>query len=115
MGLGGTAKKIQKVADAAEKLYAKMNEIIGELKDLREEVEDTSQQVDRVERDVAEQRALVEVLADRRGIDIDEVLAEADLPPDPDAEESAGETIDVESDAEATDSGEDATANASSE
>jgi DNA anti-recombination protein RmuC len=88
MGLGGTAKKLQKVMDSAEKLYAKMNEIIGELKALQQEVEDTSQQVDHLERDVAEQRALVEALAENEGIDVDAVLEAADLPPEPDADAS---------------------------
>lgn len=83
MGLGGTAKKLQKVMDSAEKLYAKMNEIIGELKDLQQEVEDTSQQVDHLERDIAEQRALLDALAAEEGIDTEAVLAEADLPPEP--------------------------------
>jgi len=85
MGLGGTAKKLQKITDAAENLYAKMNEIIGELKDLQAEVEDTSRQVDRVEREMAEQRALVEALADQQGIDTEAVLDKADLPPEPDS------------------------------
>jgi predicted transcriptional regulator len=84
MGLGGTAKKLQKVMDSAEKLYAKMNEIIGELKALQQEVEDTSEQVDHLERDLAEQRALVEALAEQDGIDVEEVLENADLPPEPD-------------------------------
>lgn len=84
MGLGGTAKKLQKVMDSAEKLYSKMNEIIGELKALQQEVEDTSEQVDHLERDLAEQRAIVEALATAEGIDVEDVLAEADLPPRPD-------------------------------
>ena len=88
MGLGGTAKKLQKVMDSAEKLYAKMNEIIGELKALQQEVEDTSQQVDHLERDLAEQRALVEALAESEGIDVDAVLDAADLPPEPDGDDS---------------------------
>jgi len=82
MGLGGTAKKLQKVMDAAEQLYSKMNEIIGELKDLQSEVERTSQQVDRMERDLAEQRALLEALADEWNLDVDEVVAKADIPDD---------------------------------
>ncbi len=91
MGLGGTAKKLQTVMDSAEKLYAKMNEIIGELKALQREVEDTSEQVDHLERDLAEQRALVEALATQQGIDVEAVLEDADLPPEPD-EDGAHET-----------------------
>jgi DNA anti-recombination protein RmuC len=80
MGLGGTAKKLQKVMDAAEQLYSKMNEIIGELRDLQSEVETTSEQVDRIEQDLARQEALLEAVAERQGIDTEAVLAEADLP-----------------------------------
>ncbi|MEF8979257.1 MAG: DUF5798 family protein [Haloarculaceae archaeon] len=80
MGLGGTAKKLQKVMDAAEQLYSKMNEIIGELKALQGEVEDTSEQVDRIECDLARQHALLEALADEQGIDVAQVIEAADLP-----------------------------------
>lgn len=99
MGLGGTAKKLQKITDAAEKLYAKMNEIIGELKELQAEVEDTSEQVDHLERDVAEQRALLEAIAGEEGIDVEAVLADADLPPLPD-EEADGDTTAESADGE---------------
>jgi DNA anti-recombination protein RmuC len=80
MGLGGTAKKLQKVMDAAEQLYSKMNEIIGELKDLQGEVESTSEQVDRIERDLARQRAVLEAIANQQGIDVAQVIDDADLP-----------------------------------
>jgi DNA anti-recombination protein RmuC len=91
MGLGGTAKKLQTVVNAAEELYAKMNEVIGELKDLRSEVEQTSQQVDALEYEVAEQRAILDAIADAEGVDVEAVLDDADLPSDP-AEESTEET-----------------------
>ena len=93
MGLGNTAKRLQKVVDAAEQLYAKMNEIIGELKSLQSEVERTSQQVDRMERDLAEQRALVEAVAEREGVDVESVLAEVE-------EEPTGEHGDADADGE---------------
>lgn len=83
MGLGGTAKKLQKVMDAAEQLYSKMNEIIGELKQLQTEVETTSEQVDRIERDLAAQRALLEAVADQQDIDVEGVVEQADPPVEP--------------------------------
>lgn len=91
MGLGGTAKKLQKVVDAAEQLYSKMNEIIGELKDLQSAVEATNTQVDRMERELAEQRALLEELADREGIDVEHTLDSVTYPEPPTAEETDGE------------------------
>jgi len=95
MGLGSTAKKLQKVIDAAEQLYAKMNEVIQRLTKLEEEVETTSRQTDELERELAEQRALLEAVAEAEGIDVEETIAAADLPEPPadgaeDAEAEAG-------------------------
>jgi len=83
MGLGGTAKKLQKVTNAAEELYTKMNEVIGQLQELREEVQRTSEQVDRMEYDVAEQRAILDALAEAEGVDVEAILESADLPERP--------------------------------
>lgn len=94
MGLGGTAKKLQKVMDAAEQLYSKMNEIIGELKDLQGEVENTSEQVDRIERDLAQQRAVLEAIADQQGIDVAQVIDDADLPHEGEDADSTGDEAD---------------------
>jgi methyl-accepting chemotaxis protein len=81
----GTAKKLQKVANAAEELYGKMNEVIGRLTDLEAEVERTSAQVDQIEYELGEQRAILEAIADAQGLSVDEVIESADLPPEPDA------------------------------
>ncbi len=90
MGLGGTAKKLQKVMDAAEQLYSKMNEVVSELKEVQSDVEATSAQVDRIEHDLAEQRALLEAMADQQGLDVEEVVAEADLPGESDGDGESG-------------------------
>ena len=88
MGLGGTTKKLQKVIDAAEQLYGKMNEVIERLGSVEEDVEAASAGVDRLERELAEQRAIVEALAEQQGVDVEGALTEADLPPEPgDAQE----------------------------
>ena len=98
MGLGGTAKKLQKVVDAAEQLYSKMNEIIGEIRDLRAQLEATSEQVDRMERELAEQRALVTALAGQEGVDVEAALDGVTYPEPPDVatddEEASGEDSD---------------------
>ena len=111
MDIGGIKTKIQQVLDAAEQLYAKMNEVVEQLTELTERLEATDQRLMAVERRVAEQRALVEALAEREGIDADAVLAEADLPAeppetaaDPDGSGTATET-DVESGDSAAGSG----------
>jgi DNA anti-recombination protein RmuC len=91
MGLGGTAKKLQNVIDAAEQLYSKMNEIIGELKDLQTEVEITSKQVDRMEQELAEQRALLEALAEQENVDVDAALGNVTYPDSPEVEAETDE------------------------
>jgi DNA anti-recombination protein RmuC len=82
MALGGTAKKLQKVIDAAEQLYSKMNEVIERVGRVEEDLETTSAQVNHIEHELAEQRALVEALAEQQGIDAEATLAAADLPAD---------------------------------
>ena len=89
MGLGGTAKKLQKVVDVADEIYTKMNEVIGQLQELREEVQRTSEQVDRMEYDVAEQRAILDALAETEGIDVEAVLESAELPDRPGSDAEA--------------------------
>ncbi len=76
MGLGSTAKKIQTVADTAEKLYVKLNELREQINDMRTTLETTNQRVERLETENAHQRALIEALAREEGIDVDEVLAD---------------------------------------
>ncbi|ERJ06648.1 hypothetical protein HLRTI_001359 [Halorhabdus tiamatea SARL4B] len=79
MGFGDTAKKLQKVTSAAEDLYEKMNQLRGQVQSLREEVATTSEQVDEIETDLAEQRALLEALAENEGIDVETVIADAHI------------------------------------
>jgi TolA-binding protein len=79
MGLGGTAKKLQKVASLAEDSYQKMNELREQLAQLRNEVQSTSNQVDGIERDLAEQRALLEALADEQDLDVESIIADANI------------------------------------
>ncbi|WP_435179619.1 DUF5798 family protein [Halorussus sp. AFM4] len=73
MGLGSTAKKVQKLADTAEKLYSKLNELRDQVTEMREKLDTTSERVERLERENAEQRALLEAIAEDRGIDVDEI------------------------------------------
>ncbi|WP_423999190.1 DUF5798 family protein [Haloarcula salina] len=74
MGLGSTAKKIQKVAEIADELYTKVNELKAQLEALRDTVEETNDRVDGMDRELAEQRALIEALAEQQDIDTDAVV-----------------------------------------
>lgn len=77
MGLGSTAKKLQKVADIADELYTKLNEQREQLQELRSTVEETSDRVEAIDREQTEQRALLESLAEEQGLDTDAILTEA--------------------------------------
>ncbi|QLH83039.1 DUF5798 family protein [Halosimplex pelagicum] len=101
MGFGDTAKKIQRVSDIAEKLYERLNQVIEQVQDLKERVESTSDQLDSMDRELAEQRAIVEALAEQQGVDPDAVVAER--LPDPEAE-SEGDESDADG-GEATENG----------
>ncbi|PSQ05543.1 hypothetical protein BRC97_08790 [Halobacteriales archaeon QS_6_71_20] len=78
MGLGSTAKKVQTVADIAEKLYTKVNEIRERVVSMQEAVDTTEERVERLEREVAEQRAIVEALATAEGVDVAAALEDLD-------------------------------------
>lgn len=78
MGLGGTAKKLQKVANMAEDLYARLNDLREQLMGLRETVERTNTEVDHLRYEHEVTRALLERVAEQQGIDVDEVLENVD-------------------------------------
>ena len=44
---------------------------------LRERVDETTEQVETIESDLAEQRALVEAVAEHQGLDVDAIVEEA--------------------------------------
>lgn len=74
MGLGGTAKKLQKVANMAEDLYARLNDLREELAMLRETVEQTNTDVEQIRYEQQVNRALLERMAEQQGIDVNETL-----------------------------------------
>lgn len=84
MGLGGTAKKIQTVAEKAEQTYEKLTELRAEVDDTQEMVSDTATRVQRLENEMAEQRAVLDAIAEEVGVDREDVstdihIAEAEL------------------------------------
>lgn len=96
MDIAGTKKKIQRLSKVAEESYKKMNELIERMQALQADVEETSAQVDEMEYSLAEQRAILEALAAEQGLDVEALLEEADLPPEPTAdstEETSPETV----------------------
>lgn len=89
MGLGNTAKKLQRVADVAEKLYQRIDELRTQVNAVREHVERTSTKVEGLERELKEQRAVLDALAREQGIDVDALVAEAAI----DEAESASDSV----------------------
>jgi hypothetical protein len=94
MGIGGTAKKIQKVAEMAEDVYKKLNELREQVVEMRETVGETKARVDNLEAENAEQRAILEAIAEEQGIDLDAVIADAHIT---EAEEADDEAESAES------------------
>ncbi|WP_144920528.1 DUF5798 family protein [Halorubrum salsamenti] len=86
MGFGDTAKKIQTLADKAERTYQKINELRTEVEETQTTVLDTSERVQRLENEMAEQRAVLDAVATEVGVDLESVSTEAHIT---DAEEAA--------------------------
>ncbi len=77
MGLGSTTKKIQLLAERAEQLYARLNEVQEEMVHLRENLDETHDSVTTLKHHSRENRALLEAIAEEQGVDVDAVLTEA--------------------------------------
>ncbi|MFQ3294790.1 MAG: putative nucleic acid-binding Zn-ribbon protein [Halobacteriales archaeon] len=77
MGLGDTAKKIQTVADRAEQLYVQVKDVSERLMGVEESTTETVQRVRTLERELAEQRALIEAIAEDQGVDVAAVETDA--------------------------------------
>jgi len=94
MDIAGTKKKIQRATTVAEESYKKINELLDKIQRLQEDMETTSRQVDRLEYDIAQQRAIIEAMAENEGLDVEEIIEAADLPEQPSvgAEAKEGET-----------------------
>lgn len=88
MGLGSTAKKLQQVADMAEDVYGRLNQLREQVREMQQTVVETRDQVDDLNREVAEQRAIIEALAEKEDIDVAALTADVHVV---DAEEVAGE------------------------
>jgi len=108
MGLGNTAKKVQQLGDLAEKLYRMVNEVLKRVGDLQERVEESTEDVKAVRREQRRQRAILEALAERQGVDVEAVVADADVELDGEVTENDGDGGDGGDDAGADDDGDDA-------
>ncbi|WP_436902563.1 DUF5798 family protein [Halovenus halobia] len=80
MDIAGTKQKIQRVVKVGEETYKKINQVIEQVEQLQEDLQKTSQQVDHIEREQAEQRALLKALAEEQGLDVDAILDDVEYP-----------------------------------
>lgn len=79
MGLGSTAKKLQTVVEMADELYAKLGELREQIAEMRSAIETTNDRVEHMEAELADQRALLEAMAEHQGVEIpDDAAASAD-------------------------------------
>lgn len=78
MGLGNTAKKVQRVSQLAEKLYDAVNEVLDRLSELHDRVEGAAADIEEVRQEQREQRAILEALADEQGVDVEAAVAEVE-------------------------------------
>lgn len=106
MGLGGTAKKIQTLADTAEKMYQRLNELREQVQATHESVTDTTDRVKHLENEMAEQRALLNAVARELDIDVETVSAEAHISDAEAFEEDTGEAVEDDAVGDAAESGE---------
>lgn len=92
MGLGSTAKTIQKLAERAEQLYEQIAELQQRIVNLEESVDETNERVHALEVESEKQTVLLTALARREGLDVEEILANAAIE---EAEGDASEATDV--------------------
>jgi len=98
MDITGTKNKIQRAIKVAEESYKKINEVIEKIERLQQDLETTSEQVDHIEVELAEQRALIEALAEKQGLDTADILADVEYPArllDEEAETADGTTAEL--------------------
>ena len=76
MGLGGATRKLQKVADMGEELYSRISELREQVLEMRETVTETNRRVTALENKLDGQAAILEALAEKEGVDVDELLTE---------------------------------------
>ena len=112
MGLGSTAKKIQGISDKAEQMYGQVQELQQRIFHLEEEVDDTHDTVKNLDREMAEQRALLKAMAEEQGLDAEAILTEAaiqEAEADEEAADNAGDAdqdVAEETDGDSADDGE---------
>ncbi|WP_138006429.1 DUF5798 family protein [Halalkalirubrum salinum] len=79
MGLGSTTKKIQSIADTAEQMYQRLNDLRVQVESTQQTVQTTGEKVQTLESEIVEQRAILTAIAEELDIDLDRVQADAHI------------------------------------
>lgn len=90
--LGSPGEKIARVVDLAEDLYERMTELREQVNELRDTTQETHARVSALEEELADQRGLLEAIAEAQGVDIEAVESGDIDPEDGEREESAAES-----------------------
>ena len=94
MPLGGVTDKVQQILDTAEELYQRVMELREQMMEVSETVQETNTRVAALESKVDRQNAILEALAEREGIDVDELVTEVaieEAEPEDGSEESVND------------------------
>ncbi|MFP4589983.1 MAG: DUF5798 family protein [Halobacteriales archaeon] len=73
MGLGSTAKRVQRLSEVAEELYGKLSEVLDRVRDIEGAIEETNDRVTAIEARLDRQERLLEALAEANGVDVEAV------------------------------------------
>ena len=96
VGLGSTAQKLQTVAEQAEKVYKRLNKLREEVEETQQTVDETQERLITVEDELAEQRAVLDAIAEQHDIDVDAVAAEVHISEAEASDDSTAEDVDGE-------------------
>lgn len=70
--LGSAGEKISRVVDLAEELYERVVELREQVAELRETTRETRDRVAAMEDELADQRAILEAVAEAEGVDVED-------------------------------------------
>lgn len=89
--LGSAGEKITRIVDLAEELYDRMVELREQMTELREATRETRDRVAGLEDEVAQQRDLLEAVAEAQGVDVEAVASRDGEPEGAESDDSAAE------------------------
>lgn len=89
--LGNAGKKLSRMVDLAEELYERVVELREQVRALRETTQETRDRVVAVEDELADQRALLEAIADAQGLAVGSIES-------PDPADDGGSSASTETD-----------------